>query len=554
MLNQITQVPPAKFALTVRFEIEREPRVTMLSNKIETEGDWPLWRLRKEALKVADDRLSQEPQAIEQRLFRARLLTELGQFEEAKSAYIELLALSPSHFDALNDLGKLLNSSGFTTASRTCFAEAVARHPENPVGHVNLGCFLMKEGELALARRHLEMALQADPNFPEAHQGLAYILLGLGDEEAAERHRVIGFKNRSVDVLPFRGRRMPIPVLVLASAMGGTSPIIHLLDDRLYLVTVMVVEFLDPASPLPPHRLMINAIGDADLCGPGLEGASRLAALTHAPVLNDPAAVLKTERIANASRLSQLPGVIAPAMISLPRAALAQSGALDHLASLGFPCPFLVRTLGFHNGQNFFKIETADELSAALASLPGRDLAVMQFLDARDRDGKIRKYRVMFIDGAIYPLHAAISQDWKVHYVTAEMAGRPEHLVEDEAFLNAMPEVLGPRAMMALESIRDALGLDYGGVDFSVNKEGEILLFEANATMVVPIPGRHEQWEYRRAPVDQILNAVSAMLASKAGAFGGAFLSSAAHVGCEENNFRRSSRDQSSAAGSIRCT
>lgn len=495
----------------------------MLSNKIETEGDWPLWRLRTEVLKAADDQLSREPQAIEQRLFRARLLTELGQFEEAKSAYLELLALSPSHFDALNDLGKLLNSYGFTTASRTCFAEAVARHPENPVGHVNLGCFLMKEGQSGLARRHFEMALQNDPNFAEAHQGLAYILSGLGDEEAAERHRLLGFKDRSVDVLPFRGRKMPIPVLVLASAMGGTSPIMQLIEDGVYLAIVIVVEFYDPASPLPSHRLMINAIGDADLCGPGLEAASKLAALTHAPILNDPSAVLKTGRIANASRLRQLPGVIAPAMISLPRAALAQPGALQHLADLGFPCPFLVRALGFHNGQNFFKIETADELSAAFAGLPGPELAVMQFLDARSRDGKIRKYRVMFIDGAIYPLHAAISHDWKVHYVTAEMADRPEHLAEDEAFLNAMPEVLGPRAMMALESIRDTLGLDYGGLDFSVNKKGEILLFEANAAMVVPTPGQHEQWDYRRAPVSQILNAVSAMLASKVGAFGGRF-------------------------------
>ncbi len=79
-----------------------------------------------------------------------------------------------------------------------------------------------------------------------------------------------------------------------------------------------------------------------------------------------------------------------------------------------------------------------------------------------------------------------------------------------------MPEILGQRAMTALEAIRDALGLDYAGADFSVNEEGEILLFEANATMVAPTPGRHEQWDYRRAPVERILRAVNAMLAEKA--------------------------------------
>ena len=60
-------------------------------------------------------------------------------------------------------------------------------------------------------------------------------------------------------------------MLVLVSAMAGNAPIAPLLDDRVYLVTVIVTEFWDPASPLPPHRLMINAIGDAGIyAGPRL--------------------------------------------------------------------------------------------------------------------------------------------------------------------------------------------------------------------------------------------------------------------------------------------
>ena len=39
--------------------------------------------------------------------------------------------------------------------------------------------------------------------------------------------------------------------------------------------------------------------------------------------------------------------------------------------------------------------------------------------------------------------------------------------------------------MTALENIRDALKLDYAGIDFGVNATGDLLLFEANATMVV---------------------------------------------------------------------
>ena len=85
---------------------------------------------------------------------------------------------------------------------------------------------------------------------------------------------------------------------------------------------------------------------------------------------------------------------------------------------------------------------------------------MMEYLDARGRDGGARKYRVMMIDGEIYPLHLAISGNWKVHYFTSDMADRPDHRQEELAFLSDMRGVLGNKAMTGLAAIRDALGLD----------------------------------------------------------------------------------------------
>jgi hypothetical protein len=143
-------------------------------------------------------------------------------------------------------------------------------------------------------------------------------------------------------------------------------------------------------------------------------------------------------------------------------------------------------------------------------------LAIMQFLDARGVDSKIRKYRVMLIDGKICPLHVAVSYQWKIHYVTADMEDYPEHRAEDAAFLNNMPDVLGPHAMAALERVRCVLGLDYAGVDFSLNAKGELLLFEANAAMIVHPPEPDERWDYRRDPVQCVLKAVREMIGAKA--------------------------------------
>ncbi len=469
--------------------------MTVAKKETGTVSDGWAPRLRREAaLKETDLRLSAEPQALAPRFDRARLLTELGRTEEAKRAYLDLLALSSDHFGALNNLGALLHSTGFKTAARTCYAEAVAKHPDNPAGHVNFANALLENDEWNLARAHYEKALRLVPDHAEAHQGLARLLREMGEEDAADLHRRAGFQNRAVTVLPYRGRGQPIPVLLLVSAMGGNVPVRSFLDDHIFLVTVIVAEFYDPATPLPPHWLIVNSIGDADLSKPALEAAARLTALTTAPVVNSPAAVLATGRAANARRLGQIPGVIAPALIELPRAALGVPDALDRLAARGFAFPFLLRTSGFHNGQHFFRIENAGDLAAAHDALPGRDVTAIQFLDARGTDGKICKYRVMMIRGAIYPLHAAVAHQWKIHFVTADMADHPEHRAEDAVFLHDMPAVLGPRAMRALEHIRDVLGLDYAGVDFSVNAEGEILLFEANATMIVCPPEPDEKW------------------------------------------------------------
>jgi hypothetical protein len=140
---------------------------------------------------------------------------------------------------------------------------------------------------------------------------------------------------------------------------------------------------------------------------------------------------------------------------------------------------------------------------------------IIEYLNARGPDGKARKYRVMIIDGEIYPLHLAVSRHWKVHYFTADMADHPEHRKEDAAFLNDMSTALGP-AVTALARIRDALNLDYGGIDFGLNEAGEVLLFEANATMVVNPPDADDRWTYRRPAVKRILDAVHAMMVARA--------------------------------------
>jgi glutamate/tyrosine decarboxylase-like PLP-dependent enzyme len=466
---------------------------------------------REAAVAGLRERIAGDAGAVNPRFELACLLTGMGRTVEARDAYLEVLAREPAHRLALNNLGTLLHGGGYRTAARTAYAEAVARHPADPMGRVNLANVLFESGEFTAAREHYETALRSDPGHAEAHQGLAYVLAELGDDAGAQQHRRKGFEDRPLVTLPYCGTGAPVSLLLLVSSVGGNIPTRYLLDDRVFQTHVLAPEFYRGDPPLPPHQVVFNAIGDADLAAPALAAAQNVVALTGAPVINLPSAVLATGR-ADHARLGRLPGVVMPATVTLPRELLAAANAAATVARHGFRFPLLVRTPGFHTGRHFLRAEGPEGLADAVAQLPGRELTVIEFLDARGAGGKTRKYRVMMIDGELYPLHVAISSHWKIHYFTAEMAERADHRAEDAAFLENMPGVLGPRAMRALGQIQAALGLDYAGIDFGLNAAGDVLLFEANATMVVNPPEPDERWAYRRLAVERIFAAVRRML------------------------------------------
>jgi tetratricopeptide (TPR) repeat protein len=466
------------------------------------------------ALRALNDRLAVEPDALDARLARARLSTALGRFDAARADYLAALAREPTHLDALNDLGTLLHSTQFLTAARTCYAEAIKHHPAAALPRVNLANMLLDAGEIGAAREHYEAALAIDPQLPEAHQGMARIFAELGEDQAAAEHRRLGFADRYLVEQPYFGGGDGIPLLILVASIGGNIATRFLIDERVFRCRTLVADFCNPAMPLPPHAAIFNAIGDADLARPALDAARALAARSAAPVINAPVAVLATGRVETARRLAAIPGVVAPRTLAIPRDELVARGAAA-LRARGFEFPLLLRRPGFHTGRHFLRLDQADQIDGALAALPGAELIAIEFLDARSTDGLVRKYRAMIVDGRLYPLHLAISAEWKVHYFTADMAERPDHRAEEARYLCDMTAAIGPSAVAALARIGEVLALDYGGIDFGLDQKGRVLLFEANAGMVVNPPDPDPRWDYRRDAIARVLDAVRNMLAAR---------------------------------------
>ncbi|MGO9741556.1 MAG: tetratricopeptide repeat protein [Roseiarcus sp.] len=437
----------------------------------------------------------------------ARERLALGDDDGAERAYLEVLSLETDNFEALNDLGVLAHRRGRRTAARLAHERSLRVRPHSPVARVNLANILMEDGAIEDARAHYLHALAAEPGFAAAHRGLARGYDLDADARAAAHWRLAG--GEGLERRPKRGVGPAIPVLLIVSARLGNMPVAPWLDEKLFDVDILEAESFPLRTPLPPHALVLHAIGDADLCGEALRRAQKIAAASPAPLLNRPELVAATGRIDIAQKLGALADVETPQMRLARR---------EDLGGEAFP--LLLRAPGFHAGRHFLRVERRDELEAALAALPGDELIAIEPLDARGADGFHRKYRAMAIGGRWFPLHLAVSADWKVHYFSASMAAHPEHRDEERRFLDDIG-ALAPRALAALDAIAETIGLDYFGVDFAFAPDGKLRVFEANAAMAMLDPPPAAMWDYRRPALEAARAAAQALVVAAAlGSYG----------------------------------
>jgi tetratricopeptide (TPR) repeat protein len=444
---------------------------------------------------------------LDQLLAAARRCYGSGNDEAAKAAYLEVLKLDPCDARALSELGAVALASNHRSAARSAYQQAVRCHPRSPAARVDLGNLELQDPDGAGARQHFEAALALDANFAPAHQGLARVLTAAGEHAAAAVHLRLGYSGHALMRMPFVGEGRAVRVLLLVATYYGNVSTREFLDSRQFEILVLYVEYFDAEQALPAHDVVFNAIGDAELCAPALRAAQRVLQRSRAPIINAPEAVLQSTRLNNAQRLGNLTGVLSAATWRVERAQLSAFAA-QRTAQF----PMLLRSPGFHMGTHFIRVRHSGELLSAAAGLPGDELLAMEFLDARGADGMTRKYRVMFIGGALFPLHLAIASDWKVHYFSAAMASEPAFREEERRFLDDMPAVLGAAALEALLRVSTELQLDYAGIDFGLRPDGTVLLFEANATMVIAPPPPDPMWDYRRTAIERARLAALALV------------------------------------------
>ena len=280
-------------------------------------------------------------------------------------------------------------------------------------------------------------------------------------------------------------------------------PLRHLLPRHKTTIIRWYVEYARTEDALPPFDLVFNGIGDADRLPANLPKVLRLLERGRHRILNHPDAVARTGRAQLPALLDGLPGVLVPPVQICAAGATAQAAK-----ALGYPV--LLRPVGSHGGDGLCRIDRA----GALPPVDG-PAYLTRFVDFVSPDGWYRKYRVIFVAGSTYPYHLAISRHWMVHHWTAGMQDDPARRAEERRFLDDPEAVLGTAAMQSLAAIAARLSLDFAGIDFAQLPDGRLLVFEANATMLVH-PEPDGPFAYRNPAVAVIRHAFDRLLAEAA--------------------------------------
>jgi len=437
---------------------------------------------------------------------------KLGRFTEAVSCYCRARDIHPDNVDIRTNLGRALEATGQARRALEELHVALKLAPDSADINYHIASLLEHQVFLNEARSFYETALRLRPDYPDARLGLGAVLADLGYEDEAWEQRRLGHADHVLRTVSALRNDHPSRVLKLVSAAGGNIPLDRVLTPFLFEVTELIVEFADRLPPLDDYDVVINAIGDADRCERGLNAAAALLRGTSVRVLNPPERVWPTGRQSLADRLGGLEGVRTPRVRTLPRTLFQQGQAAAILVEEGWRCPLLLRARGHHTGRHFLRVETFDGVNAMGATLPGDHLLAIEWLDSSDADAIFRKYRMMLIGGAIYPLHLAISHNWKVHYFSSDMADSEVYRTEELRYLSDPAAAIGERAMAALGRIGGALDLDYAGVDFAIGADGEVLVFEANATMRIVPPQSGPLGDQRRPFIDDAMAAAQRLL------------------------------------------
>ncbi|MGB8267867.1 MAG: tetratricopeptide repeat protein [Candidatus Velthaea sp.] len=445
---------------------------------------------------MATDPASSNSEGIALRA-QGRLDEAIAVFRAAAAAYPRIAALQVN-------LALTLDEHGDSEGALAAYEAARIVEPREPSTYAGAGQIYLRRGDVEAAARAYAGLLSVDPNHLLAHQALYELEQLRGNMAAALEHQrfVLARQQLFSSYAPHETRR--VLALYAPGDLQTNVPLDFLIDPQtttLHKLYVLDSEQLGGAT-LPPHDIVLNAIAESAHATGALALAGLFLRGQPRPALNDPVDVFKTQRTAIVKLLAGLDAIV-PETAAYTRA---------DLARMAPAFPSVIRPIDSHAGHGLEKVAGPEELAAYLTRTHGDTFFVSTFVDFKRPDGYYRKYRIIFVDGEPYPYHLAISPRWMIHYYNAENAANDWMRAEEAEFLEHFERVFGPELQAVLRELARRIGLEYFGIDCSIAPDGRLLLFEADAAMLVHLKDPADLYPYKHRTVPRIFRAFERLL------------------------------------------
>jgi tetratricopeptide (TPR) repeat protein len=428
-----------------------------------------------------------------------------GRLREAVAAFSEGIVAFPGSAILYNNLAQTLDDLGLPQEALLAYESALLRAPQFVPALTGKGNLLMRDGKLDESRAAFEVALQIEPDSIAVNLGMYELLQIQGEPAAAVEHQKRALARQQLFSRVAPGEKRSLLVLLAPGDWQANIPIDFLFDTA--TTSVHKLYLLDDGRPLPAlprYDVVLNAIAESRAAVAYLTLAERLVAMQSAPSLN------RSERVLAISR-ERLPQTLASVDATVPAVAeMTREDLAKRDPALDFPC--IVRPVGSHAGHGLSRIAGRDELDAYLVATRGNAFFVSPFVDYKSGDGYFRKYRFVYVDGEAFPVHEAISPDWMIHYYNAPMAQHQWMRDEEAAFMADPWNRFAGSAGEAVRAIAAAVGLEYFGIDCAIGPDGRLLVFEADAAMLVHTSDPIDLYPYKHEFVPRIYQALEKMV------------------------------------------
>ena len=192
-------------------------------------------------------------------------------------------------------------------------------------------------------------------------------------------------------------------------------------------------------------------------------------------------------RVLNARRLTGIANLIVP-KIELFMKSWAGLDYLTRAIRREFSFPVIIRSIHQQHSPSAFFVASESELASAIENINEDAFYCIQFVETLHFNRFRHRLRAAVVDGEVFIIAADFAHSWDARGARRSIESsaytqRPDLLqLANDQILH--PENhFGSSVFTTLRQIAERIPLDIFGIDFDVNSDGNLIFFEANATM-----------------------------------------------------------------------